>query len=90
MSYEDKSEHTTAEAPPVRSTECSAVGGLSEDAEKIYGEYEAHRKLYQSLVLRRSEQANATFKGLRSIGLRLAEQIYMEREYSAAGKVWKE
>lgn len=54
---------------------------LSTEAEKIFQEYRQHRKLYQRLVGAGSEQQDATWKALRSIGIRLAEHIYMEREY---------
>ena len=63
---------------------------MSDESEVIFSEYQKHRDLLQRLVLRNSEQADATFELVKSIGFRLAEQIYMERQYAAVGKVWKE
>lgn len=64
---------------------------FSEDAAIMFEDYSASRTAYGKIISAGNYDAqDKAFIDLRTKGLKFAEQVYMERMYSAAGKVWKE
>jgi hypothetical protein len=54
---------------------------MNPKVEEILDDYEKHRELWRRLQKEGSEQADATFLALKSIGMLLAETMLLERKY---------
>lgn len=74
----DEGDHWSPFSEIGRNRRAESVASISEE---IFEEYQKHRRLYSRLAACGSEQQDATFKALRSIAIRLAEELFMEAEY---------